>query len=85
MNKNLKILSTVAAVGILTTAGLMGTTNAASGRSLGVYRKLSLANGKTVVPYVLESNLASITSKEVADEFGITIVGNAKEAVCAEL
>jgi len=67
VNKNLKVISSLAMAGILAATGI-STVSAATTKSLGVYRKL--VEGKTVVPYVLASSDNTITAKNVKEEYG---------------
>ena len=63
-----KILSSLAAAGILTASVLGANVNAATNlTSVGVYKQL--VEGKTVVPYILEDGNTALTVKDVEAEF----------------
>lgn len=63
-----KILSSLAAAGILTASVLGANVNAATNlKSVGVYKQL--VEGKTVVPYILEDGNTPLTVRDVENEF----------------
>lgn len=70
MNKNLKVISSLAMAGILAATGI-STVSAATTKSLGVYRKI--VEGKAVVPYVLEKASDKVDVKDLNSEFGVTL------------
>lgn len=70
MNKNLKVISSIAMAGILAATGI-STVSAATTKSLGVYRKV--VEGKAIVPYVLTSASDTIAVKDLNSEFGVTL------------
>ncbi len=79
MNKNLKILSSLVAAGIITATGLTANVSAATPKSLGVYRKL--VEGKTIAPYILAKATDSLTQQNIRDDHGtitLNISGNVK-------
>ena len=64
-----KILSSLAAAGILTASVLGANVNASTNlESVGVYK--NLVAGKTVVPYVLKDSETPVTVRDVKAEFG---------------
>ena len=70
MNKNLKVISSLAMAGILAATGI-STVSAATTKSLGVYRKV--VEGKAIVPYVLSSANDRVTVQDLNSEFGVTL------------
>ena len=63
-----KILSSLAAAGILTASVLGANVNAATNlKSVGVYKQL--VEGKTVVPYILEDGNTPLTVRDEENEF----------------
>lgn len=72
MNKNFKILSSLAAAGIITVTGLTSTVSAATPNSLGVYRKV--ISGETIAPYVIATANDKVTVQDLKNDHGnITI------------
>ena len=73
MNKNLKILSSIAVAGIMATTSLTGLVSAVTTndttvtKSLGIYRKL--VSGNITVPYVLKDRSDRVTIKDLKDEY----------------
>lgn len=70
MNKNLKVISSLAMAGILAATGI-STVSAATTKSLGVYRKV--VEGKAIVPYVLASANDKVAVQDLNNEFGVTL------------
>lgn len=70
MNKNLKVISSLAMAGILAATGI-STVSAATTKSLGVYRKV--VEGKAIVPYVLEKASDKVDVKDLNSELGVTL------------
>lgn len=70
MNKNLKVISSLAMAGILAATGI-STVSAATTKSLGVYRKV--VEGKAIVPYVLSSANDRVAVQDLNSEFGVTL------------
>ena len=73
MNKNFKILSSIAVAGIMATTSLTGLVSAVTTndttvtKSLGIYRKL--VSGNITVPYVLKDRSDRVTIKDLKDEY----------------
>lgn len=81
MNKNFKILSSLAAAGIITVTGLTSTVSAATPNSLGVYRKV--ISGETIAPYVVATANDKVTVQDLKNDHGnitISLSNNEKVA-----
>lgn len=70
MNKNLKLISTLAAAGIITASGFANIANAATPKSFGKYATLNKLTN--VVPYILNTD-EKVTYADLKNEFGSDI------------
>lgn len=80
MNKNFKILSSLAAAGIITVTGLTSAVSAATPNSLGVYRKVISG---TIAPYIVATANDKVTVQDLKNDHGnitISLSNNEKVA-----